>query len=43
MIRRIWITAACASVNESMAPKAYRFPRNVVAPVGIIIRIAAKL
>ena len=33
IVRRIWITDACASVNESIAPKAYRFPRNAVAPV----------
>ena len=26
------ITAACAVVNDSIAPNEYRFPRNVVLP-----------
>ena len=39
-VRRILITEACASVNDSMAPKAYRLPRNAIAPGGII-RITA--
>ena len=39
-VRRILITDACASVNESIAPNAYRLPRNAIAPGGII-RITA--
>ena len=33
---RIWITEAWASVNESIAPNAYRLPRKAIAPGGII-------
>ncbi len=33
-LRRIWITDAWASVNDSMAPKAYRLPRNAIARAG---------
>ena len=43
IVRRIWITDACASVNESIAPNAYRLPRNAIAPGGIIRKIAITL
>ena len=43
IVCRIQITDACASVNESIAPNAYRLPRNVMAPFGIISRIAITL
>ena len=31
-LRRSWITAACATVNESIAPNEYIVLRNVVLP-----------
>ncbi len=43
IVRLIWITAAWARVNDSIAPKAYRFPRNWVDPLGIISNTAITL
>ena len=41
---RIRVTAACAIVNESIAPNAYRLPRNVAWPgISAIAAIVLKM